>query len=118
MRALPAIRPTVARVEMTEKALLQAVFAMARDFGWEAYHPLISRWGASGWPDLTLVKPPRLIFAELKTGRNPVTQQQRKWLGLLRQCPGVEVYLWRPSDMQRIAEVLAHEHGGADHAEF
>ena len=28
------------------------------------------------------------------------------WLALLAGCPGVETYLWRPADLERIAEVL------------
>jgi hypothetical protein len=31
---------------------------------------------------------------------------QDRWLALLGQCPGVEVYVWRPSDLDEIAEVL------------
>jgi hypothetical protein len=96
-----------ARVEPTEREFMQQVFGIARDFGWSVYHPHLSKFGASGWPDLVLVKPPQLLFAELKTGSNKPTPSQQRWLDLLRAVPSVEVYLWRPSDMQHIAEVLS-----------
>ena len=105
MRAV--VRTTPPTVVETERAFLQSVFAVARDFGWAAYHPHLSKWGAAGWPDLTLIRPPRLVFAELKTGSNKVTPSQQRWLDLLSAIPGVEVFVWRPSDMQQIAEILS-----------
>jgi hypothetical protein len=64
--------------------------------------------GDAGLPDLILCKPPRLIFAELKSERGRVRAEQQAWLDALRQCAGVEVYLWRPSDWASIVETLKH----------
>jgi hypothetical protein len=63
--------------------------------------------GDSGLPDLILCRPPRLVFAELKSARGRVSPQQQAWLNALSQCAGVEVYLWRPDDWQTIVHTLA-----------
>lgn len=69
------------------------------------------RWttgGMSGWPDLTLIRPPRIVFAELKGPTTPTTDEQHATLALLRAC-GLEAYLWRSGEtsLQEIAEMLA-----------
>jgi len=91
---------------ISEKQFQAQVLDVARLFGWSAYHPMLSKWSERGWPDLALVRPPRLVFAELKNEKGKTTDHQDRWLGLLRGCPGVEVFLWRPSDIFEIAEVL------------
>lgn len=59
----------------------------------------------SGFPDLVLVRRPRVIFAELKAERGRLLDAQRDWLAALRDC-SVESYLWRPSDWPEIERVL------------
>jgi len=91
----------------TEKQWMEQVRDLAvRVYGWELYHPWLSIRSAGGWPDLALVRPPRLILAELKTDKGKLRPSQERWLALLSQCPGVEVYVWRPSDLEHVAEVL------------
>jgi hypothetical protein len=52
------------------------------------------------------------VFAELKSEvawKRPdhgCSPEQLRWLELLRQCPGVEVHLWRPSDLDDIVRTL------------
>jgi hypothetical protein len=77
-----------------------------------AYHTHDSRRSQAGFPDLVLVRPPRLIFAELKTAKGRVSPAQGEWLEDLGHVaskvgPRIEVAVWRPDDLQRIAEVLA-----------
>ena len=109
--ATPAVyrrghRPSDQLPAMKEKAFMKQVVELAKRLHWETYHPWLSVYSAAGWPDLALVKPPRLILAELKSAKGKVSAAQQKWLDLLRQCPGVEVYVWRPDDLDQIAEVL------------
>jgi len=52
------------------------------------------------------VKPPRFTLAELKRENGRTTPHQDHWLQMLSQCPCVEVYLWRPSDLDGIARCL------------
>ena len=90
----------------TEKAFQSAVRDYARLRGWRCYCVWDSRHSPKGWPDLVLLRPPRLVVAELKSTRGRLTQDQREALGLLAGCPGVETYLWRPRDWPEIEEVL------------
>lgn len=98
---------TVLDLAITERELSAQVKQLAAVYGWTAYHTWTSVHSAPGFPDWVLVRPPRLIFAELKRERGKVTAAQQSWLDVLAQLPGVEVFVWRPSDLTRIAEVLA-----------
>ena len=91
---------------MTEKELQLQLQALASHCGWAYYHTWNSIHSTPGFPDLVLIKPPRLIFAELKTELGRVTAAQQKWLDILATIPGVEVYLWRPSEFDEIQEIL------------
>lgn len=98
--------PVIALPPITERDFQRQVADVAKLFGWSLYHPQLSKWSERGWPDLALVRPPRLVFAELKRENGKTTEHQDRWLGLLRGVPGVEVFLWRPSDLEQIAAVL------------
>lgn len=74
--------------------------------GWRDYCHWISVRSPAGYPDLTLVRPPRVVFAELKSEKGRVSAAQEETLALLGDCPGVETYLWRPSDWDALMEVL------------
>lgn len=91
---------------ITEKVFTQQVTDLARHFGWTTYHPYLSVRSTPGWPDMAIVRPPRFILAELKTDKGKLSPQQEKWLHLLGQCPGIEVYEWRPRDYDEIVQVL------------
>ena len=95
--------------QMTEADHLEQVKAVALTCGWRLYHTFDSRRSAAGFPDLVLVRPPRVIFAELKRQNGRVTIPQHMWFHDLDECPGVEVYIWKPSDWNEIVEVLRWE---------
>ena len=63
----------------------------------------------TGFPDLVLVRPPRLLFAEVKSEKGTVTSEQLMWLTVLAECWSGEAYLWRPSDWDEIVEVLGRD---------
>lgn len=89
----------------TEKQFQRQVVELAKLLGWRFYHTLRSEGSPPGWPDLVLIRRPRVIFAELKSERNALTSPQRACLEELRAC-GQEVFVWRPSDWEQITEVL------------
>lgn len=91
---------------MTEKAWQEIVVELATLYGWLHFHVYDSRRSDPGWPDLTLVKPPQLIFVELKTDKGRVRPAQRDWLTRLALC-GQEVYVWRPADLDDVNARLA-----------
>ena len=106
---------------MTEKELDAAIAKLCRLYGWRRYHTYRSKRSPAGFPDLVLVKPPRLIFAELKSDDGKVSAEQAEWLLDLEAVSGavqqtliaghppsdVEVFTWRPRDLDQIARVLA-----------
>jgi VRR-NUC domain len=96
-----------------ERTLLAQIRKVATDNAYRAYHTHDSRKSALGFPDLCLIRVAtttsagRLIFAELKSEHGKATQEQLVWLDMLRHTiPGVEVYVWRPSDLRTIVEIL------------
>lgn len=90
---------------MTEKDFQEMVCQAAAIYGWRVYHTYDSRRSAPGFPDLCLVRGPRLIFAELKTEKGKTSVYQEAWLRDLRGT-AAEVYLWRPGDWDRLVALL------------
>lgn len=90
----------------TEADLLHTVTRLADAFGWIWHHSNDSRLATAGLPDLVMVKAPRVIFAELKKQDGRMRAEQLVWIEELKQCAGVEMYVWRPSDLAAIEEVL------------
>lgn len=93
-------------IDITEKQFMAQVVEIAGILGWATYHPWLSIHSPRGWPDLALVRPPRLVLAELKSEKGKVSEAQSRWLDLLADCDGVEVHVWRPSDFDALTEVL------------
>lgn len=108
----------MARLEVTEAQFQKSVLELAARTRWHSYHPpanvkFVNRDGlpsvqriSSGWPDLTLARPPELLFAELKSARGRLSPAQHFWIELLRSC-GQEVHVWRPEDWAVLAERLS-----------
>jgi len=101
----PRKRPVIVGDE-PEKHFMARVREVARMFGWVDWHQQDSMGTRAGLPDLILLRPPRLIFAELKSQHGRLTIEQSAAMALLELCPAVEAFCWRPSDFQRIVEVL------------
>ncbi len=93
---------------MSEAELQAAIMQLAGVFGWRRAHfrpaQLPSgRWathmeGETGWPDLVLARPGRLLIYELKRDGKDPTPEQEAWLNVLRTVPGIRVGVWRPED--------------------
>lgn len=91
--------------ELNEKEWQRQVVDVAHLFGWRHYHTFDSRRSEKGWPDLALFRPGRFLLAELKTNKGKVSAAQEGMIRDLR-CAGVEVHVWRPSDLDTVMEVL------------
>jgi len=89
-------------MSVSEKAFQAQVLDLARLSGWRCYHTHDSRRSAPGFPDLAMVRPPVIVFAELKTDTGKVRREQRDWLATLGGCESVEAALWRPGDWPEI----------------
>lgn len=104
---------------ISEKEFQRQVVDLARVLGWATgeladgslagliYHPQLSKWSERGWPDLALARrrDGRFLLAELKAERGQLSLRQTQVIDLLKAC-GLTVHVWRPSDIESIAEVL------------
>lgn len=101
---------------ISEAQFQRQVLRLAQQLGWLAFHPAKGqykggRWvsptqGDTGFPDLVLCRPPRLVFAELKSAKGRLRPMQQVWRDALQLVPAVEYYTWRPSDWHAILRIL------------
>ncbi len=87
----------------TERELTTWVMDVAKATGWLIYHVPDSRRAPAGFPDLVLLRPPELLFIELKRmGKGGTLKPlQEEWINGLQRC-GQEARVWRPSDIHQI----------------
>ena len=100
----------------TEAEFQTQVLDAADELGWEYYHTGDSRRSQPGFPDLTLVKDGKVIFAELKREKKSfLRKDQMKWLLDLHAAagPNLMAAMWRPSS--NWFEVLSGEEWGNVH---
>lgn len=91
---------------VSERELQDWIVATARLLGWRIFHARVART-AKGWrtavsydgvgfPDLCLVRD-RVLFAEIKVGKNRLSSEQVAWLEALREA-GAEAHVWTDRD--------------------
>lgn len=102
----------VKTLKLTEKAFQAQVVQYARLHGWLVFHDFDSRRSEPGLPDLLMVRGSRLVFAELKVGKNKLSEAQEKWVAALEYVTD-NVYVWRPEDWPSIELVLGGGKGAA-----
>ena len=104
-------------LRITERDWQTRVIDAAKLFGWRYAHFRSARtakgWktameGDKGFPDLVLVKPPRVIFVELKSDQGKLSIEQFNWMTAL-EAGNVEAYVWRPENWQEAYLTLAKE---------
>ena len=90
---------------VTEAQFQDQVRQAALWSGWAFYHTRDSRKSDEDFPDCLMLRPPRMIVAELKREGKDPTPGQQWWLAHF-QCCGAETHVWRPSDIDRVMEIL------------
>lgn len=104
---------------LSEKEWRAQVDEIAELLGWWSMHvdPLRTSGGiwrtpthgslGKGWPDSVYVsaRRGRVLFVEFKKELGDTTDDQERVLDLLKAA-GQEAYVWRPSDIDRVMEVL------------
>ncbi len=117
------MKPKPNPLAVSERDFQEQIIDLAHLLGWRVAHFRPARtakgWrtpveaDAKGFPDLVLLRPPRLIFAELKRDGGKASSSQRDWLFELAECNAdedrFEVCLWRPSDWAEIKRALGEE---------
>ncbi len=86
------------RAETSEAEFLQAVRDLAKQLGWLIYHTHRSDRSEKGFPDLVLVRPPFVLYRELKSEKGRLKPEQETWLHTLGEA-GQDVGVWRPHDL-------------------
>ena len=94
---------------MTEAELQAAIVDVAELAGWLVFHDHDSRRNPAGLPDLICVKPPRVVFIELKSDTGRVRPEQRTWLDALAECDTLASALVRPDDLPTVIEYLTRK---------
>lgn len=92
------------RAKQTEAQFQAAVKEAAEKHGWLVFHwpnALINPI----WPDLTLIRGGRIIFAELKREDGKLSRKQRERLHELAAA-GMTVHVWKPSHWELIETIL------------
>jgi hypothetical protein len=95
--------------DVPEKELQSQLFGtkvgIAKMLGWACYHTLKSKGSEPGFPDWTIARD-RVVFVELKTEKNTLSDSQVTWIKRLDMA-GAEVYVVRPRHLEAMAWVLA-----------
>lgn len=106
----------------TEAEFMSWVIDCAHVHGWLVAHfrpaktergwrTAVSADGA-GFPDLVMVKQGEpgtlnsILFVELKSDKGKLSKEQEKWKSLLEYVYGGTYFTWRPSDREKIEEIL------------
>ena len=90
----------------TEAQIQARVIEAAEIGGWLVYHTYDSRRSNKGFPDLVLVRPPQVIFAELKGPDGRVTPEQQKWIEQLEGCTMVTAAVVGPEQSDALMKHL------------
>lgn len=62
--------------------------------------------GKKGFPDYPAARGNRFILIETKSQNGRLSKEQQEWRDILEAIPGIEYYLVRPSDRERIMVIL------------
>ena len=91
---------------MTEAELQALIVEVAELHDWLVFHDNDSRRNVAGFPDLVLVKSPRVLFLELKSEIGRVRAEQHAWMDALSRCDTIASAIVRPEHAERVIEYL------------
>lgn len=106
----PAPRPALYETALygpdpPERIFQAQIIELARMQGWDYYHTWSSINSPAGFPDLVMVRGPRVVFVEVKRDSENPDANQRKWLWKLAAA-GQEAYLWKPINWDQMVSCL------------
>ncbi len=96
----------ICHVKMKEKEWQKRVEGVLKAHNWLCYHTLRSKGSTPGYPDICAVKGKRLLFCELKTEKGRLSAAQNEWMDALARVPCAECYILRPSDFDKLLEIV------------
>ena len=86
-------------LKILEQQTQQAICELCDYLGLEWFHNPDSQRVRAGLPDLIIIGPRGVIYAELKSKTGKLRTKQDKIIKLLRQS-GQKVFVWRHTDLQ------------------
>lgn len=98
---------------LTEAMWQSQVVGIAKQYGWQTFHPVKNQPTSRGhrqttepgWPDLVILGHSRALFVELKSQTGRVRPEQTQTLARLAEA-GCECGIWRPSDLPTVLAAL------------
>ena len=105
------------KIRISETAFSTQVESLLSLYNWKWMHikPSIMQsgsWASSmnpegkGWLDYIAIRRGRVVLFELKDDYGKMTPEQEEWFNLWKECPGVELYLYRPKHIEDVIECL------------
>ena len=100
-------------MEMTEKELAKNIVKEAKNCNWLVARTWLSKFSPAGEPDLRMVREMEdgtavLAYVELKSEKGKLSEAQAEWLAKVGKVEGVDVFVWRPSDLEGAYEYLVN----------
>lgn len=92
--------------KVRETPFRQDIQTLAKLRHWLWYHTYDSRRSTPGFPDLVLIKAPRMLLIECKTETGTVTTDQHEWLDQASRCTQISAEVWRPRHWDHIDATL------------
>lgn len=92
-------------MNLSEREFQKRVTDLCDWLGLRWYHSHDSRRDPAGFPDLVIVGPGGVVFAELKSQKGRVRPEQFAWKDDLDRA-GANAYIWRPDDWSQIQRTL------------
>lgn len=98
----------------TENEFQRWIIDTAKRLGWRYSHTYRAQmqdgqWRTTcsvGWPDLVLVRGPRIVFIEIKSKNGRIDPAQEQWLDALAEVPCAEVWVVDPTMSGDVEAVL------------
>jgi hypothetical protein len=91
---------------VTEAELQALIVEVAELHDWLVFHDNDSRRNVAGWPDLVCVKPPRVLFLELKSATGQIRPEQEVWMSALSKCDTIASGIVRPNQVDQVLDYL------------
>lgn len=107
LRPIPPERATLPALRTRrreEKDLQEGLVALAKVYGYQAYHTFDSRRSEPGFPDLILIRGERLIAIETKSAIGQLTEAQKGWLRAFDAVKRVDAIVVRPGPSLDLVE--------------
>ena len=101
--------------DVSEAKFQAAIVELAEWRKWRVYHVAnvhkhLRNDTAVGFPDLVMVRAPRVVVAECKKKGGKPTAEQLEWLGAWGRCTAenqrLQVFIWYPTDWDQIEDIV------------